>query len=110
MTGVRIIPFPSAANWVMDIQLSGRVYTIRGRWNTRLSSWTLDLETADGERLLSGVRVVLEYPLLPDGRTDDMPPGELAVVCPTGRCRQDPSRTSIGDDQQLRFVYVEPAE
>jgi hypothetical protein len=32
-------------------------------------------------------------------------------VCPTGRCRQDPGRESIGlDDAPMRFVYVEAAD
>lgn len=106
----RVIPFPLIARWVQDVQLDGRVFTIRGWWNTRMGTWLLDLETADGVRLLSGVRVVLEYPLLPVWRTEDMPSGELFVVCPTGRCRQDPARTNIGPDENLRFVYFAPDE
>lgn len=102
----RVIPWPQAPHWTMDVQLSGAVYTLRGRWNTRMGTWLLDLETGDGVRLLSGVRVVLEYPLLPRWRSDAMPPGELFVVCPTGRCNTDPGRDDIGRDASLRFVYT----
>jgi len=103
----RVIPWPDAPRWTLDVQLDGEVYTFRARWNTRMKTWALDILTADGDVLLRGVRAVLDYPLLPRWRTGDMPPGELFVVCPTGRCRQDPGRDSIGDDEPMRFVYVE---
>lgn len=105
------IPWPRGSRWTMDVQLDRRIYTISAAWNTRMGTWALDLDTADGVRLLTGVRVVLERALLPRWRTEQMPPGELYVVCPTGRCRQDPGRESIGlDDAPMRFVYMEAAD
>ncbi len=102
----RVIPWPDSPRWTMDVQLSDRVYTFRGWWNVRMETWMIDLETADGVVLLSGVRAVLGYPLLPRWRTENMPPGELFIVCPTERCRFDPGRESIGADADMRFVYV----
>ena len=104
----RVLQWPRGARWTMDVQLDGRVYTISAAWNTRMETWALTLDTADGVRLLDGVRVVLNKALLPRWRTEKMPPGEFFVVCPTDRCRHDPGRESIGaEDAPMRLVYRE---
>ena len=105
----RVIRWPDSARWEMDVQLSGRVYTLRGRWNTRSRTWVIDLDSGDGVRLLSGFRAVINFPLLPRWRTEQMPPGELFILDPNDRLNRDPGRNDIGaDDEPMRFVYVEP--
>lgn len=105
----RVLSWPDSPRWTMDVQLSGQVYTFSAHWNTRSKTWVIDMDTVDGVRLLYGVRVVLDYPLLPEWRTDEMPPGELFVVDPSATRKTDPGRESIGvDNETLRFVYVEP--
>lgn len=109
--GTRVLRWPQGARWAMDVQLDRRVYTISAAWNTRMETWAMDLDTADGIRLLTGVRVVLEKALLPRWRTEAMPPGELFVVCPSGRCRHDPGRDFSGaNDVFLVYREIDDAE
>lgn len=104
---IRTIPFPSAPRWVQDVALDGEVYTLRGRYNVRWDSWVMDIETADGEPILTGIRLVLNLPLFSPHRYDDrLPPGELLVVSPRELDTHDPQRNDIGDDADMRLVYV----
>lgn len=109
---IRTIDFPDAPRFVQSVQLDGRVYVLRLNWNGRFDSWFLDIEQADGTVLLLSVRVVLGYPLLFGFDHDDrLPPGEFFAICPTGRCRRDPSRDSFdSEDGALRFVYISEDE
>lgn len=101
--------WPPGPRWSMDVQLDRSVFTIRANYNTRMDTWTIDLITGDGVRLLSGVRVVKDYPLLPGWRDERFPQGQLFAVSPGNRRNQDPERTAFeGDPPAFRFVYVEP--
>lgn len=95
----------------MDVQLDRRVFTIRANYNTRMQTWAIDLISGDGETLLSGVRVVKDYPLLPSWRDARFPSGQLFAVAPSGRERHDPSRDAFeGDTPSFRLVYAEPLD
>jgi hypothetical protein len=102
---IRTIPIPNGPRWIMDVQLEGEIYTLRGTWNSRAEYWLLDIETADGDRLISGIRLVLGWPLLFDQHKDDLPPGELFVVAPGNERKEDPDRDSF-EDGSMKLVYV----
>lgn len=103
--------WPPGPRWSMDVQLDRRVYTLRGRYNTRMQTWALDLLTGDGVVLLAGVRVVKDYPLLPGWRDERFPQGQLFAVAPGARVTTDPQRQAfVGSPPDFRLVYVEPDE
>lgn len=99
------LAWPPGPRWSMDVQLDRRVFTIRANYNTRMETWTIDLIAGDGQRLLAGVRVVKDYPLLPGWRDERFPQGQLFAVSPSNRNR-DPVRNDF--DTAFRLVYVEP--
>lgn len=87
------IQFPDAPRWVQTVQLEGEVYTLSADYNGRLDSWTMDIATADGNTIVQGLRLVLNWPLLRTVEYDDrLPPGQFAVLDPTGRATADPGR------------------
>jgi hypothetical protein len=95
----------------MDVQLDRRLFTLRADYNTRMDTWTLDLIDGDGERLLSGARVVKDYPLLPGWRDERFPQGQLFAVSPSSQVNNDPCRDAFtGEQPRFRLVYVEPEE
>lgn len=106
------LTWPEGPRWEMDVQLSRRVFRIRANYNARMETWTLDLETGDKERLLTGVRVIRDWPLLPAWRDDAFPPGQLVAVSLRGTRRDDPGRQAFrgGRDAPFRLVYVEPED
>lgn len=62
-------------------ELDGVTYRFSFRWNDRLAQWVMDLADGDGNALVSGLRVVIDTPLLRRFRgRAGMPPGELIAV------------------------------
>lgn len=67
-----------------SVALDGTPYLVTLRWNARGTFWTLDIATADGVELATGVQIILNQSLL-FGRTDlRLPTGELGAFDPTG--------------------------
>lgn len=108
----RTLTWPTGPRWSMDVQLSRRVFRIAANYNPRMDTWALDLFTGDGELLLTGVRVIRDWPLLPGWRDERFPPGQLLAVAPSGIARTsiDPCRDCFagGINSPFKLVYVEP--
>lgn len=66
-------------------ELDGVSYGLSFRWNDRVGQWVLDVLDGEGTVVVSGIRVVLDTPLLfrYQGRAS-IPPGELIAVDSTG--------------------------
>jgi len=109
---VRSLTWPAGPRWTMDVQLSRRVFRIAANYNPRMDTWAIDVFTGDGDLLVTGVRVIRDWPLLPGWRDERFPPGQLLAVAPSGRVRGDPRREAFegGQDAPFRLVYVEPED
>ncbi len=76
---VSIPLFPEVSSgFVQKIELGGVFYLIRIRWNSRTESWFLHVFDADGNPLVTGKRLVPNYPLM-EIHTDKFS-GELMVI------------------------------
>jgi hypothetical protein len=76
---VNIPLFPDVASgFIQKIELGGIFYSIRIRWNTRSESWFLHVFDADDNPLITGKRLVPNYPLT-DIHSDRFK-GELIVL------------------------------
>lgn len=101
--------WPSGPRWTMDVQIDKRVFTLSANYIPRLAAWTIALDTGDGDRLVSGVRVTRGYPLLPGWRDERFPSGQILAVTTGRNADGDPGRYAFeGDDPDFRLVYVEP--
>lgn len=75
-----VLPFVlDAAYQSMEVALEGVSYRIAYAWNRRTASWYLSISTAEGTALVSGLRMVLDWPLLEQHRAREprLPPGRL---------------------------------
>jgi hypothetical protein len=99
---VNIPLFPEASSgFTQDIDLAGKFYHIRIRWNTRSESWFLHLFDQDKVPLITGKRLVPNYPLTEI--YSDRFPGELMVL----DTRNDLTDARIGyEDLGSRFLLV----
>ena len=104
----RQIPFPAGPSWEQEVQLDGRAYVLRGRWNTRFSAWTLDVLTRDEEPLILGARIVIGIGLLQRAVDERLPAGEILCVNVTGSTRRDPGRDAF--DEDFRLIYLSEDE
>lgn len=94
----------------VDTQLDGVLYRFDFRWNSRDSQWTFDVADADGDAIVSGVAVVVDFPLMRRAMHDPrMPPGALFAV-DTANTQTDPGLADLGPERRVQLVYFTEAE
>lgn len=79
---VVVIPTLSdgTAHYDVRVELGEDEFVLTFRWNEREDSWAFDLATAEGEPLLSGIKVVLGWPLLRQLSDRRRPTGDFLAV------------------------------
>ncbi len=102
-----IIPFREDSNFKEQIQLSGVLYFLEFTWNALNEFWTMDIYDLNEERVIIGIKIVPEYPLLAQYTVDGMPAGE--IIC--HNVVNAPSEIERFDmNQMFALVYYEPLE
>lgn len=96
-----------AALFSFDCQLDGTTYLFAFRWNERDAQWLFDLSDVDRVPIVSGVAVVVDFPLGARCADARMPPGMLVAVDTTG-AHADPGETDLG--ARTVIVYTTAAE
>lgn len=99
--------FAGEAHVEQRTTLSGRDFVLRFDWNQRDGHWTLGLYQPNGDAIITGLKLVVSWPLL-GARTEALrPPGELLVV-DTQVPAIDPGFADLGARHSL--IYVEPGD
>lgn len=93
------------AHFGFSCELEGVTYGFVFRWNDRAEQWILDLYDGDGVRLVSGVRVVVNVPLLRTG-VAGLPPGLLSAVDTNGG-NVDPGFADLGRRVVVSYAPLE---
>jgi len=105
---VRRIRIPDIAASAQEVELDGRLYRLVFRWNGRMQTWFMDIESGAGVPLLQSVRMVLNYPLtFGSDYKSDLPPGDFFALCPTDRARLDPGRDAFVNEDCIQLYYIE---
>ncbi len=89
-----------------QVSLDGTTYRLRLTWRGYCESWYLDLSTAAGVAIVTGVRIEEDANLLLMADSDTAPPGLLLAVR-TGECgdgTNDLVRADLGNGLQLVYV------
>lgn len=100
------IPATNDVPWYnFKVTLSGTLYTLRFRFNTRMNRWILDLADAQNNDILNSLPMLINRNM--NGRfvTPDLPPGFLFCTDDTNQGTQ-PTRYSFGKDHSL--FYFDP--
>jgi len=100
---MRRIAWPSGPEWTQSVQLEGKTYRLRARWNIVSERWTMDLLTSDLALVIAGIRLVPGVRLLRQFRGGRLPTGDMVV---TG---EEPVYNSFAEGRS-RLLYVEAAE
>lgn len=80
-----IIPFAEFPAFTEEIELDNIPYRFTLNWNTRGEYWSLSIADRDLIKLISGVKLVMDYELLRRYPARSTPPGELYVIDPSGQ-------------------------
>lgn len=86
------------------VELEGVTYGFAFRWNHRAKAWFVDLKDADDQPIVSGARVVVDFPLFIRSADPRRPPGLFIVTDTTGK-RIDPGEHDLGG--RVMVLYVE---
>lgn len=86
---MQVLTFPDAPEWVQEVQLEGRSYRVRARWNTSSAMWSLDMLTRDRTLVVAGVRIVRGAGLLSQFQDPRLPPGDLIAYDTGGTSADD---------------------
>jgi hypothetical protein len=99
------IPTHADLEWYsLAVSLDGRGYQFSIRWQTREERWTLSVKDSDGELIVAGVPLVVDWPLLSLFTDSRLPPGKLMLIDVTGEGREA-AHDDLGD--RCKLVYVE---
>jgi hypothetical protein len=83
-------------------RLEGEFWAFRLVWNTRVHAWFLDVISADGVDLVTGLRIAEGLDLLGAFSDTTLPPGQLFVVDDSGLHR-DPPRNAWTEGWRLKY-------
>lgn len=100
------VPARNDVPWYkFTVTLSGQVYTLRFRYNTRMQRWIMDVADSANNDVLNGVPVLIERDLAGQYVFVGLPSGTFFALDLTGQGDQ-PTRYSFGVAAAL--IYRDP--
>ena len=105
---IRRITIPDRPRIDFEVSLAGDTFGLLITWNDRAGYWVLDIKDSEGDVILAGIRMVINYPLLRGYVYENLPQGEMYVVGNDPEGRQEPRLDAWREDgQNLRLIFVE---
>jgi PKD repeat protein len=80
-----VIPFKDLPSFVQEVTLDDRTYILTFTWNEAGSAWLMDMAAETEERLVSGIKLVLGYPLIRGLVDSRLPTGVFMIIDASGR-------------------------
>ncbi|OBW92976.1 phage baseplate plug protein [Gallibacterium salpingitidis] len=98
------IQLPDKNDFITEVNLDDEVFFLHFSWNDTLQFWSLAIENAYNDELVSNIVVLPNRPLISPIRREAFPIGELIVV------RED-SQQAIGREDfisgKATLIYIE---
>jgi hypothetical protein len=94
-------------HYSFGVTLDGVAYTFEFRWNDRGEFWVFDIADGSGNPLVSGRKVVVDFPLLGRFAVEGLPEGSLFAVDTSG-AGQGPTLEDFG--ARVTMVYLTAEE
>jgi len=91
----------------LEVVLDEVVYKLNFTYNARFDFWTMAIRNLQAVDLISGIKLVLNYPLSGQFQTDATPPGEFICIDTTDK-DLDVNGENFGNTVQL--LYFTEAE
>lgn len=87
------------------VELDLVVYTLKYRWNERMSRWIMDVCNEQGEPIVMGIVLNTERDLTSRYKTYPIPQGFFIVIDETGN-QTNPNRDNFGKEVKLLYDEV----
>jgi len=99
------IPLPKGIpQFTQKIILDNETYILRCHWNEREEAWYFAIEDADENPIVSGRKMVSNWPLLHRSISTDLPAGQLFVIDTTDSLA-DPGLNDL--DERVVLLYFD---
>lgn len=94
------------ASFSESVTLDGNEYRLRFYWNTRGQFWSMDIADANNNPLVSGVKLIANFPLLIQHTEEGLPPGDFFIVDPSSKTQYvEPGRWDFTSGRNLSLTY-----
>jgi hypothetical protein len=98
-----ILPLKNLTDYFYETVIDGVIYLLEFRWNSRHQFWTVDFKDVEGNDLVRGIKLIINYELIRLFARENMPKGALIPVDVTGKLE----RVTFADvGNNIQFVYV----
>jgi hypothetical protein len=95
----------SLPSYTLQVDLDGATYGLGFVWNAVAGAWYMSISDVDGNPLVAGVRVVVDFPLAARSTLPGLPPG-VFMATDTSGAHKDPGLGDLGSRVRLRYVAV----
>lgn len=95
------------SSYTQRVTLDGREYFMSFQWNQREAKWYLAIADENEDTIVSGIKVVADFPLTRKVADTRIAPGELLAI-DFSQTGQDPGLTDFGE--RVLLVYVEASD
>lgn len=68
-----------SSRYEFDIELAGEVWHLKFSWNAREEAWYMDIQTQNQVDIISGIKMVINYPLLNQYIAYNLPEGNFIL-------------------------------
>jgi len=102
-----IIPFSEFPAFTQEATLDNIPYRLTFNWNTRGEYWTISIADRDEVKLISGIKLVMNYGLIRRYPGRGQPPGEFIVIDPSQQLEKA-GRNDFQD--KVSLVYLSEDE
>lgn len=92
-------------HFTVQAQLDGSSYGLELEWLDAVGSWFVSLFGPKGEPVLSGLKVVVDWPFTARHRTRGVPPGQLIFL--GDGTDAPPGRLELGE--RVKLYYIDAA-
>lgn len=100
------IPMTDAAEFSESMSLDGNEYKLHFYWNTRGAFWSMDIADANGTSLISGIKLIMNFPMLMQHTESGIPQGQFLIVDPNQKTQfNEPGRFDFVNGR-LQLVYL----
>ncbi len=101
-----VIPMSDYPAFTQNVVLDGNTYRFSFSWNGRGEFWSMDIADANNIPLLSGIRLVILFPLLAQHKEDGLPAGQIFVLDTNPNTAFiEPGRHDFTSGRKLQLIY-----
>ena len=102
-----IIPIKDNVNHTITIELESVIYKLGFLYNSGSGFWSMAIWDETDNLLLSGIKIVANYPLIFSYKNNSLPPGDF--YCEISNIQASINRTSFSSDE-AKLLYLTQEE